>query len=203
MGVLIYVLALMGDKYYVGVTSRDMWTRFNEHVNGKGAAWTRKYKPVRVVENFSGDEYDEDKTVLKYMNRFGIDNVRGGSFSKIELTKDDLSSIRNLLSTAKGTCKLCDQKGHYMSECPLSILPFRDESIPSKDEYLSYSKYFDDRFGNRPPSRLDLNISHLRAFFFKKAPNLKCMLKYVEQVAAPYGYSCSLGEVYIELILKE
>ena len=51
--------------------------------------WTTKYKPIKVVELIEGDNYDEDKYTLKYMEQYGIDNVRGGSFCQIIITVDN------------------------------------------------------------------------------------------------------------------
>ena len=82
--VYIYVLKLISNKYYVGKTNNPDF-RFNNHLNFKGSAWTKLYKPIKLMELIEGDKYDEDKYTMKYMDKYGISNVRGGSYSNIKL----------------------------------------------------------------------------------------------------------------------
>lgn len=80
--VYIYVLELVDNKYYVGKTDNPQF-RLESHFNSNGAAWTKKYKPINIIELIPNcDDYDEDKYTLKYMEKYGINNVRGGSFVK-------------------------------------------------------------------------------------------------------------------------
>jgi predicted GIY-YIG superfamily endonuclease len=59
----VYVLKLEDDRYYVGRTSNFM-QRMNEHFRSGGSEYTKKYKPIKIVEVFEEkDKYDErDKT---------------------------------------------------------------------------------------------------------------------------------------------
>lgn len=43
------------------------------------------------------DSFDEDKYTLKYMEKEGIDNVRGGSFSQIELSDEQIKLINQMI----------------------------------------------------------------------------------------------------------
>jgi len=73
----IYILKLKQGKYYIG-KSDDPHKRFIEHVEGRGAYWTKKYEPLeleRIIENAS--PFDEDKYTKEYMSIHGIENVRG------------------------------------------------------------------------------------------------------------------------------
>ena len=57
----IYVLKLECGKYYIGRTNKKVIERFKEHKTGKGSAWTRKYKPIRIDKIDMGkDKFDED-----------------------------------------------------------------------------------------------------------------------------------------------
>jgi len=78
--VYIYVLKLQENKYYVGKTNNPS-VRIENHLNGNGSSWTKIYKPLKVVDMIPNcDDYDEDKYTQIYMDKYGIDNVRGGSF---------------------------------------------------------------------------------------------------------------------------
>ena len=81
----LYVLKLEQGKYYVGITSQTPEKRFQEHLHGRGAYWTKKYPPVSIIDTrYLGDlsladaEAFEDKATRRYMKQKGINNVRGG-----------------------------------------------------------------------------------------------------------------------------
>ena len=60
--------------------------RFIQHINGEGAAWTKKYRPLKLLNIHENQSpFDEDKYVKEYMNKYGIDNVRGGAYVSNEL----------------------------------------------------------------------------------------------------------------------
>ena len=93
--VTIYVLKLVEGKYYIGMT-RNMERRYREHKFGRGATWTNKYKPIEILEtheyiddrkfkgNYSSSKLQkiENRLTLKYMEKCGWNNVRGGSWCK-------------------------------------------------------------------------------------------------------------------------
>ena len=112
----IYVLQLNQNKFYVGKTETPD-KRLKSHNSGSGSAWTKKYKPLKTIELFEGDKYDEDKYVLKYMDKYGIDNVRGGSYSKVNLTKIQLACLQHISKSSNDRCFKCNKSGHFASRC--------------------------------------------------------------------------------------
>ncbi|MDD9878862.1 MAG: GIY-YIG nuclease family protein [Magnetovibrio sp.] len=132
--VYIYVLQLVNNKYYIGKTNNPRF-RLKNHFTSNGSAWTKKYKPLKVLEVKSGcDTYDEDKYTLKYMEKYGIDNVRGGSFCRINLTKENRSTIQKMIKGASDRCYKCGEEGHYANEC---LFDSDEEEIYLKDEIIS------------------------------------------------------------------
>lgn len=113
----IYILELTNSKYYIGRTTNTAM-RIEDHFNNKGCEYTKKYKPIKVIEMYKDcDVYDEDKYVLKYMAKYGIDNVRGGSFSQIELDENEIEIINKMINNAENKCYNCGKVGHFINDC--------------------------------------------------------------------------------------
>lgn len=113
----IYILRLEQGKYYVG-KSEDVPHRYQQHLNGSGSAWTRKYKPlslVKTIENAS--PFDEDKITKEYMSKYGIENVRGGSYVEIELRAFQRDALNMEIWSAKDLCTKCGRGGHFVKDC--------------------------------------------------------------------------------------
>ena len=47
--VYVYILKLENGKYYVGKTNNPEY-RLNNHFNENGSAWTKKYKPIKILK---------------------------------------------------------------------------------------------------------------------------------------------------------
>lgn len=118
----IYVLKLENNKYYVG-KSDQLLERLTNHKKGIASAWTSKYKFISIVEEIeqTGD-FDEDNYVKKYMMEYGIDNVRGGSYSQLELSQQTKEFLEREFCTATDTCFKCHSGGHYINNCPNNVI---------------------------------------------------------------------------------
>jgi hypothetical protein len=114
----IYVLKLIHNKYYIGKTLYNISKRITQHSNGIGAEWTKKYKPIDIIEFIqTSDKFDEDKYTKKYMDIYGIENVRGGSYTKIKLYDYQIKVLNLELKTANNLCFKCGKYGHFISNC--------------------------------------------------------------------------------------
>ena len=103
----IYILKLLGGRYYVG-KSENVMKRYGEHLTGSGSAYTRKYTPIalhKTIENAS--PFDEDRYVKEYMDRYGIDKVRGGSYSTIDLDELQMAALNMEMRGTKDLCSGC------------------------------------------------------------------------------------------------
>ena len=95
--VFMYVLQLEKRKYYIEKSAKPI-TSIYEHVHMEGTEWTKKYKSIRIVELIqNSDNIDEDEFTIKYMKKYGIDNVRGGHFKNIILRKSDINYINSYI----------------------------------------------------------------------------------------------------------
>lgn len=81
---MIYVLELEDDCFYVGITM-NLNLRIAQHLSGTGAQWTKMHKPVKIVEVFydSCTRQKEDEITKRYVEIYGAECVRGGSWCKV------------------------------------------------------------------------------------------------------------------------
>ena len=131
----IYVLELQGGRYYVGKTSHT-FQRFNQHKSGSGAKWTQKHK-VKDLFAFHKNmkDTDENKITIQMMKKYGVRNVRGGSWTKVNMTEAEIKRLEKRInargkrrtkssSTAKTTkakkrisCTRCGRTSHTVDKC--------------------------------------------------------------------------------------
>ena len=137
--VFIYVLQLEQAKYYIGKTNNPTF-RLENHFNSNGSAWTKKYKPIKVIELLPNlDDYDEDKYTIKYMDKYGMDNVRGGSFCEINLNENNIITLNQMINGTNNKCFTCGEEGHFVNNCKKKENPIKvDNSNENCDCHLSY-----------------------------------------------------------------
>ena len=117
MSTNVYVLRCEGGKRYVGKAA-DVQKRFQEHKNGNGSAWTNKYKPViieKIYKNVS--PFEEDKITKETMGKYGINNVRGGTYCSIKLSDNEKESLEKEIRGAQDCCFNCGDKTHFAKDC--------------------------------------------------------------------------------------
>jgi hypothetical protein len=116
----IYLLELEDNKYYIGKTN-VIKDRVIQHFSGDGSKWTKLHKPKRVISVLYGtDVFDEEKHTLLAMHKYGITNVRGGSYTTINLSDNDVQKITEILRSMHDECYKCGQKGHFANKCSLN-----------------------------------------------------------------------------------
>jgi predicted GIY-YIG superfamily endonuclease len=83
----IYVLKLVEDRYYVGRTI-NIFRRIQEHFTGVGSIYTKKYKPLKVIEvEEEITPEDERKMTFKYVEKYGWEKVRGSYWCSLEIKR--------------------------------------------------------------------------------------------------------------------
>jgi predicted GIY-YIG superfamily endonuclease len=112
----IYVLELEEGKYYVGKT-KNIDFRIGQHFNGDGTTWTKKYKPIKIIDVKSClTVFDEENTTIAYMKEKGIYNVRGGVYCNMVLTENEVNTIEKLIASIENKCYKCGGN-HFVKEC--------------------------------------------------------------------------------------
>src|SRR5690606_38131479 len=79
---------------------------------------TKLYPPIginKIIPNC--DSFDEDKYTLKLMAKYGIDNVRGGSFCSVQLDTPTIRSIEHMLEGATNKCFQCGSSDQFIKNC--------------------------------------------------------------------------------------
>lgn len=112
--VFVYALQLENGKYYIGKTDYPCIS-FNKICNHLYSKWIQLYKPKKLfmLIPFCTD-YDVDKYVKIFMKKYGIHNVRGGSFCSLELTSYTITILEKILNDAK--CFICTNN-HSAIQC--------------------------------------------------------------------------------------
>jgi len=155
-----YVLKLQSEKWYVGFTERG-FDRIQDHIGKKGAAWTKKYrlvKPIPWLITIPGKteatsknkpNSDEDKLTLKWMEKYGIENVRGGSWYRVKMYPKPFRELELLISKTK-------------TKTPV----MKKNTATSKKQKATKKKMFCNRCGreshNRPNCREGTTVDGVR-----------------------------------------
>lgn len=129
----IYTLQLADGKYYVGRSTAPS-QRILQHFENAGCEWTKVYKPIGIVSKVIGDEFDEEKHTLLAMDKYGIDNVRGGSYCRVKLSTYDKEKALQTIRSITDKCYKCGDKGHFSKECEEFRNRHRMEHNTKEDE---------------------------------------------------------------------
>ena len=115
--VFIYVLKCQGDKFYVGKTDNPDY-RLESHFSDGGSAWTKKYRPLQLYQLMPDQtDHDEQRVTQEYMEKYGVQNVRGGPWCKIDIS-GSLVAIEQILKSSSDKCYTCGKSGHFTNKCP-------------------------------------------------------------------------------------
>lgn len=144
----IYILRLEGGNYYVGKTG-DLHARLQAHMDGRACAWTTKHRVMEVVKTFqNASPFEEDKQVKEYMALYGIQKVRGGTYTQINLPPEEKASLQKEIWGAQDRCTNCGRRGHFVKSCFASTTvdgdPIVYEDLSSEEDYDSDSSDWED-----------------------------------------------------------
>ena len=116
-----YVIKCEDGCYYVGKTDRLVQQRYAQHVAGKGSEWTKLHKPIKLLKYQNNSNiWLEDQWTKECVAKYGIDKVRGGSYSNTILSKEQVNVLSNEINTAKNLCFNCNKSGHFAKDCKVN-----------------------------------------------------------------------------------
>jgi predicted GIY-YIG superfamily endonuclease len=138
----LYVLKLEKSKWYIGKT-QDVMKRYQQHSNGYGSAWTSKYSPVSLVESKPiTSVHDENNVTKDYMKKYGIEHVRGGSYSQVSLDSHTVTLLNNEFMGNDNKCLSCGLAGHFANKCKSKV---EEQELVYECDYCD--RQFTTRFG--------------------------------------------------------
>lgn len=113
----IYVIKCTNNKYYVGA-SKNIDQRYKQHLNGDGSKWTKLNKPIKLLEVKNNvSVFQEDLITIEYMFKYGIENVRGGSYSQLILSQNCKNELIYKIRGCLQVCTRCCSKEHFVKQC--------------------------------------------------------------------------------------
>ena len=122
---LLYVIELNSRKFYIGTTKSTVheldnyvsYLKMHAHVKS-GIDWIDKYRPLhiyQIVPNATDEELK--RFVIQYMDVYGINNVRGWVYTRINLTiKENMIIMREILSSVP-FCIECNKNINRLYGC--------------------------------------------------------------------------------------
>ncbi len=111
MATSFFLMELEHGKYFVGA-SKDPLKTLEEHREGMaGMAWTQIHRPVRLREVVAVSRLSElDDYVRRCMIQWGVEHVRGGSWSDVRLRDKDrraIADVGEVVEKRKKGCVVC------------------------------------------------------------------------------------------------
>lgn len=74
------------------------------------------------------------------MKKYGIDNVRGGNYSGLYLSKETISFLEKEIYHSDNLCFNCKTHGHYSNQCHLKkktkVIPYTENNITENKNSL-------------------------------------------------------------------
>lgn len=119
----IYALRCEDGFYYVGQAKQNgqYILDVERHFQGEMIEWTKIHKPQRVdLLRYFCDENEVDEYTIMYMTRYGLDKVRGGSYSACTLSQAQLNEIQMFQLSSFAICDKCGMNGHNRTKCPFT-----------------------------------------------------------------------------------
>ena len=92
----INIILLEKERYYIYISEEIQYSKilieceiYDDYI--------KKYKPIKIIEQFileDSNPYLIDSIVKKYMYKYGINNVKGGSYTDEYLSSSQIENIR-------------------------------------------------------------------------------------------------------------
>jgi predicted GIY-YIG superfamily endonuclease len=91
----MFIMRLENGKYFVDC-SKDPEKAMQEHIEGLGPLWTRIHRPLEIIKRIPFQRAEElDVYVKSAMRTYGLECVRGGTYSNARLKDSDRHALHS------------------------------------------------------------------------------------------------------------
>lgn len=85
----MFVYKLENGRYYCSNDSIDELSK---------STFCKIFKPLSLIETIQcKDKIEEEKFIIRYMKRYGVNNVRGGEYNNTEYNLSEIIELRRKL----------------------------------------------------------------------------------------------------------
>jgi hypothetical protein len=110
-----YIIELQNNRWYIGY-SIDI----NRAIEDHRSLWSMIHGPIVNIQRIETSRHDLlDVVVFKYMKMYGIDNVRGGSYTYIVLPDHQINYLKTNMCKYDISlkCQKCGRSCHLNDKC--------------------------------------------------------------------------------------
>ena len=139
----IYILRLLGHRCFLA-SSPTKYTRVEEiqALYPSSVSWIHEPSIVLEETRCVDDPFEVEKLTIQWMVVYGIDRVRGGSFTSSKLSRDQVCILYKLMDSIQQKCSICGSSAHSSPQCEYFLVESRIPSSHSrvlwKSVFLSY-----------------------------------------------------------------
>lgn len=113
-----FIIIFESNKFYIGTVNDIYKLLYGDIIDNKQFSWLKKYKPINIIDIIKSNfVFDVDIIVEKYMNIYGINNVRGGKYNKLILSTNQIKQLEKKILPTNNICFKCNKSGHYSDKC--------------------------------------------------------------------------------------
>jgi hypothetical protein len=102
--------------------------------------WMKTYRPFTLDKTIKQINTNIQQIVNTYMEKYGVENVRGGSYSNVELCIDDYEHINRYLWMKNGLCRECGYTKHNSDICTFHLKEIELKDIDVDNLYNNYEE---------------------------------------------------------------
>lgn len=177
----IYIIDCNEGYFYIA-SAVGLSKNLIDHFSKINCDWVKIHKPKEVIDIIKNEKYT-DFYVLEYMHKYGIKYVRGGSYSNIILSLDELNLLEDLLPS-KINCKYCNGSGHNMSNCA-ELKKLKDNNYIKSMELVeteTSSVYQKNIMGHPHIQKISFTIKSIEFTFKDKIKEMELFLSDISQL---------------------
>ena len=118
--IYIYILELCNNKFYIGKLYNIYDLEDTILMLDETNEWLYYNKIIKIanIEAFE-ENFDEVYFIYEFMQHYGVNNVRGGDFNRMNLTLDNAYNIFINIKIEQNKCYICGLNNHNAYQCKL------------------------------------------------------------------------------------